>query len=431
MSADFESLGVTRQFRNALEDLGIEKPTEIQELAIPPINGGQDVIGIAPTGTGKSAAYLLPLLMKLKYAKGEAPRALILVPTKELVVQVTEQVRQLATYTDLRCVGLYGGIGPKNQMAELAVGVDIVVATPGRFLDIYRRNGLNARKISTLVLDEADRMMEMGFMDQLRNILEVIPVKRQNLLFSATFADRVVELSHEFLEFPTRIEVSPQATAVETVEQKLYYVPNFRTKLTFLEYLLHQPEFERVLLFCRTKELAEQVSHYLDRKTGISFRVLHGNKGQNSRINAVKDFGSGIVKLLVCTDVAARGLDIPKVSHVINFNIPVHYDDYVHRIGRTGRAYQAGVAISICDPTEERHIALIENLIREQIPVFDLPAEVPIRDPLPGELKKMAREIDLKKQQDDPNYKGAFHKRKPRKRVVKKKSSGKKGKGKH
>ena len=256
----FEELKLTRQFLNAVEDYGYTSPSPIQEKAIPRISAGQDVIGIAQTGTGKTAAFALPVLQKIKYAQDLPPRALVLVPTKELVIQVHEVFEKLAAYTDLRCIALYGGVGPKTQLEQLKNGSDILIATPGRFLDLYLRGGIETKKIKTLVLDECDRMMDMGFMPQLRNILEVIPSKRQNLLFSATFPERVEKLSEEFLLWPTKIEVSPQATPVATVKQRKTAVPNIRTKLHYVAHLLETEYLgERALVFVRTKEHAEQI----------------------------------------------------------------------------------------------------------------------------------------------------------------------------
>jgi len=340
----FEDLKITRQFINALDDIGITEPTEIQKIGIPKVKSGQDVIGIAPTGTGKTAAYMLPLLQEIKYAKGDDPRVLILAPTKELILQLVYQCTELAAYTDLRIIGLYGGVGPKTQIEEISHGVDIIIATPGRFMEIYLKQALVVKKLRHLVLDEADRMMDMGFIHQIRRILEVIPRKRQNLLFSATFDDRVKELSEDFVEFPHFIEAAPHATTAYTISQYYYEAVNFRTKLNLLLHLLEDESLNRVILFCRTKEYANNVARFLDRKEVGSVRVIHSNKGQNSRINAFKEFRSGEIRILVATDVAARGIDVSMVSHVINFSVPRNYVDYVHRVGRTGRARKEGIS---------------------------------------------------------------------------------------
>lgn len=410
----FSGLGLNPQLLRALSDLGYTEPTEIQQQAIPPILSGQAVIGIAQTGTGKTAAYLLPVLYKIKYAQGEAPRALILVPTKELVVQIAGYARLLARYTDLRFAELFGGVGMKSQIEQLQAGVDVVVATPGRFMEIYQKGELPVKQIKILVLDEADRMMDMGFMPQLRRIFEVIPAKRQNLLFSATFPPKVERLAEEFIDFPVRIEVTPQATIPEQVDQQLYYVPNLKTKINFIEYLLSNPEFSRVLIFTRTKATADNVFKYLDRKRLGPVRVIHSNKGQNARINAVQQLKEGHLRVLVSTDVTARGIDISNLSHVINFDVPVLYDDYVHRIGRTGRAFKTGTAITLATEADRYHIKKIEELIRQPIPVYSLPADVTIEETPFEEKQKIARELDVQKRKENPDYKGAFHQKKKR-----------------
>jgi ATP-dependent RNA helicase RhlE len=411
--ASFEQFNLNRQLLNAVADLGFEQPTEIQQKCIPLILGGQEVIGIAQTGTGKTAAYMLPVLMRAKYAQGKEPRVLILAPTKELTIQLAEHARQLSKYTDLRIIQLYGGVGPKTQIDQIAEGVDIMVSTPGRFMELYLRGDLPVKAIKTLVLDEADRIMDMGFMRQIRKILEVLPRKRQNLLFSATFNEKVERLSAEFLEFPVKVEVTPQATPAKQVEQSLYHLPNFKTKINFLEYLLKdRAEFNRVMIFTRTKEVADNVFHFLDRKAVGPVRVIHSNKGQNSRINAVSEFREGDVRILVSTDVTARGIDITKVSHVINFDVPVLYEDYVHRIGRTGRAFQEGTAITFVTKAELYHVEKIETLIREKIPVKELPPDVPVEKTPFEEEQRMKREIDNQRRKDDPEFKGAFHEKK-------------------
>lgn len=408
----FEELKLTRQFLNAIEDAGFTIPTEIQVKAIPRILSGQDVIGIAQTGTGKTAAYLLPLLQTLKYAQGSAPRCLILVPTKELVVQVDRSVEELTKYTDIRRVALFGGIGPKLQIERLQEGTDIIVATPGRFLELYSKGEIDVRKIKHVVLDECDRMMDMGFWPQLRDVQEKIPQKKQQLLFSATFPEKVERLADNFLLFPTRIEVTPQATPAATVDQLLYEVPNFRTKLSLLEILLRNDALSRVMVFVKTKEEASNIFKYFERKPIGEMRLLHSNKAQNARINAIDDFKSGDVRLLISTDVSARGIDVFEVSHVVNFNIPTHYEDYVHRIGRTGRAFKTGVAISFMDQSEAYHIRKIQQLIRQTIVRNEIPEDVEVFETPKPEFQEQMREIDRQKRLEDPDFKGAFHEKK-------------------
>lgn len=408
----FDELKLTRQFLDAVNELGYESPSEIQEKVIPRVLGGQDVIGIAQTGTGKTAAYVLPLLQLLKYPQGDEPRALILVPTKELVVQVEEQIQSLCKYTELRYVALYGGVGPKTQIEIIKKGVDIIVATPGRFLEIYAKRVIIPKKIKHVVLDECDRMMDMGFWPQLREIQEKLPQKKQQLLFSATFPERVERIADNFLLFPSRVEVTPQATPATTVEQRVYMVPNFKTKLNLLMHLLEGDEMKRVMVFVRTKADATSMGKFMERSNVGEIRFLHSNIGQNSRMNAIKDFKDGNVRILVSTDVTARGIDVFEVSHVVNFQVPSHYEDYVHRIGRTGRAFKTGVAISFVDMSEEYHLTNIQKIIRQTIPVFEIPEVVKIEKTEPEEKQDQAREIDRQKRLENPEFKGAFHEKK-------------------
>ncbi|HEY1025696.1 MAG TPA: DEAD/DEAH box helicase, partial [Sphingobacteriaceae bacterium] len=366
MPQSFEDFKLNRQILNAVTDAGYTEPTPIQQKAINPILSGQDIMGIAQTGTGKTAAYVLPMLMKLKYAQGHDARALILAPTRELAMQIEENIKTFARYTDLRTVVIYGGLGPKVQKTEIGKGLDILVATPGRFLDLYLAGDINTKSLQFLVLDEADKMMDMGFIGSIHRILEVVPRKRQNLLFSATMSDLVHKIAGDFLKFPAVIEVAPQATPAQTVNQVLYLVPNLKTKLNLLQHLLrNDEEFHRLIIFCKTKTVADNIYHFLERRYGDDgVKVIHANKGQNTRINSINAFKEGAVRFLVATDVAARGLDVSNVSHVINFDVPIIIEDYVHRIGRTGRAYNTGEAITFCNKAEEYYIRKIEKLIR-------------------------------------------------------------------
>lgn len=413
----FEDFALNRQLLNAIADAGYETPTPIQEQAIPLVLAGHDILGIAQTGTGKTAAYVLPLLMKIKYAQGSHARALVLAPTRELVLQIDEAVSELAKYTDIRHVALYGGVGPKTQMEAIQKGIDLIVSTPGRFLDIYLRGEIWTKEINVMVLDEADKMMDMGFMPQIRRILEVIPRKRQNLLFSATFPPKVEQLSEDFLEFPTKVEVTPQATTAEMVSQVVYEVPNFRTKINLLSWLLQQEGFKRVIVFVRSKVSADSIYKFIARKVvpEAQVRVLHANKGQNTRINTMDSFREGNVKVLVATDVVARGIDIQEVSHVINFDVPLIYEDYVHRIGRTGRALHTGEAITFVTIAEEYHLDKIQKIIRQVIPRSPIPPEVEQAETPFEESQTMLREVDNQKKKENPDFKGAFHEKKIRK----------------
>ena len=409
----WEDLKLNPQLLKAVSEAGFRNPTEIQQKVIPLVLGGQAVIGIAQTGTGKTAAYLLPILRKINFAHGKEPRALVLAPTKELVVQIGEHAKQLTKFTDLRVAALYGGVGPKTQIEALQSGVDILIATPGRFMEIYFRNEIVVKQIKILVLDEADRMLDMGFMHQLRKIFEVIPSKRQNLLFSATFPAKVEKLAEEFLEFPVKVEASPLVMAAQQVDQELFHVPNLKTKIHLLEYLLKDRLlFHRVMIFTRTKESADNVFKFIDRKQMGPAKVVHSNKGQNTRINAMNEFKEGGLRVLVSTDVASRGIDVTNVSHVINFDVPMQYEDYIHRIGRTGRAFQTGKAITFVNEAERYHVKKIEELMNEKIRIMEFPDGVEVEPTPPAEAQQIAKEIDRQKRYEDPEFKGAFHERK-------------------
>jgi ATP-dependent RNA helicase RhlE len=415
MSTTFDNFGIGKSVLKALDEIGFHEPTPVQALAIPVIKSGQDVLGIAQTGTGKTAAYVIPILMKLVKAEGEDPRALILVPTRELAIQVGEDIEELTRYTNIRSAAIFGGIGWTKHAELVKPGVDIVVATPGRLWDLYRIGALRLKKIKILVIDEADGMLDMGFMPQLNQLFEVIPPKRQNLLFSATFSDKIELISNEFLTFPAKLEVAPSATTVDKVEQYFYRLPNFRSKLNLINFLLSDKEtYKRVIIFCATKENAELVFKVLDRKTDGEVRVLHSNKAQNTRINAIQSFKEGNVRVLISTDVSARGIDVSLISHVINFDLPTNYEDYVHRIGRTARANHDGVAISFLKPDEEFHLANIEKLIRMELTELQVPDKVELVESSRSEMQEIAREMDRQKKLEDTGFKGAFHEKKPR-----------------
>ena len=422
----FEELKVSKSLLKSLEDIGFTEPTPIQEMIIPVIFSGSNVVGIAQTGTGKTAAYLLPLLTRLVRKEGNEPRAVVLVPTRELSVQVGEDTSELIDFTDIRHAAVYGGVGWTKHADLISGGVDILIATPGRLWDLYQANAVSLRKVKYVVIDEADRMLDMGFMPQLRQLFEIIPHKRQNLLFSATFSEKVEEMAQEFLDHYEKIEVAPSATPAELVDQKVYMVPNYKTKLNLIRHLLEDELiFSRIIIFVKTKEAADDVFKVIKRKTEGEKRIVHSNKGQSTRMNAMRDFKEGKIRILISTDMSARGLDVTMVSHVINFDIPPHYEDYVHRIGRTARAGNHGVAITLVAPDEEWHLKKIEKLIRMQIPVVDIPIEVEIETTGFEENQRQLREIDRQKKIDDPSFKGAFHVKKRRPEPKKTKSSEK------
>jgi len=412
----FSDLKVTRQYLDALEDMGISEPTEIQRKAIPRIRAGQDVIGIAQTGTGKTLAFLLPLMAMLSHAQGKGPRCVILTPAKELALQIAEVAKRLAARTDLRVEVIYGGVGHRAQQARLEEGCDLVVATPGRFMELYLRQAFQTGSIAHLVLDEADRMMDLGFMPQLRKLLEILPTKRQNLLFSATYPPKTEAMAGEFLLWPTRVEASPQSTPVETVVQSGYRADNFGTKLNLLSSLLAAlPEETQALLFVREKDQAERIGQRIAQAVSPSVRTLHANKGQNSRIHAMDQFKEGELRFLVATDVASRGIDVPQLDLVINVTVPRDPHDYIHRIGRTGRAKREGQAITLIDPSERAALQRIEGLLGTTLTIAPLPEDITVEPTPKWEAQAMARAVDREKRKLDPNFKGAFHekKRKP------------------
>lgn len=408
---NFEDLKISKQILMALEEAGFEQPTPIQEQAFPVIRSGKDMIGVAQTGTGKTLAYLIPLLMKLHYAQGAYPRALVIVPTRELVVQVCESVELLTEFMDIRCVGIYGGTNIRTQQASVYEGVDLLVATPGRFMDIYMNGIIRTTQIRTVVVDEADRLMDMGFMPQLRSILEVVPERHQTLLFSATFSATIAEIAAEFLTAdPIRVETASQATPVEFVTQLRYDVPNIATKINLLKLLLKdKEEFCRVMIFTETKKNADRIVEKLADHWKGELSVLHSNKAQNSRLNALRAFKDGRNRIMVASDVAARGIDVQDVSHVINFDIPAIPEEYVHRIGRTARAGKEGAAISFVSEKEEEKFYAIEKLIGQQVEILELPEKLEISELLMDE--EIVQTTNIVYQKGKPKGGGAFHQR--------------------
>ena len=427
----FEKFGFNKQLNDALAAAAWREPTPIQALAIPIAKSGKDVLGLAQTGTGKTAAYLLPLISKLGYAQGQHTRAVILAPTKELAKQISLHFEALNTTVGLRYTLLIGGVGMQPQLASLVAGNDLVIATPGRFLEMFATNQWKTKEIKTLVIDEADRMMDMGFMPQIRKILEKIPSKRQNLLFSATFPEKVESLAAEFLEFPERVEAAPHSTTAATIAQSCYKTPNFQTKLNLLLWLLRNIEAsDAAMVFVKTKKHATDIGKFLDRKLEHPVAFLHANKGTNTRSYALEQLHDGSVKILVTTDVAARGLDISRVSLVINFDLPIQYEEYVHRVGRTGRASRLGTAISFVSPPDELHLERIESLIRMKVPVKQVPEKLLETQTGFEEQQEILRKIDDQRKKADPTFKGAFHEKKAKnvaKPAEKKGSSGKSG----
>ena len=407
----FEELNLNKPLLNALEDLGLTTPTAIQEQVFSVVMSGKDVCGIAQTGTGKTFAYLLPCLRQFVFSKEKHPQLLILVPTRELVVQVVEEIAKLTKYLSVRTIGVYGGVNTRNQVAEIAQGLDVLVSTPGRLVDLLNTQALNPKNIKRLIIDEFDEMLNLGFRAQLKLIFSRIPDRRQNLLFSATLNEEVEELTEQYFNHPVRIESTPVGTPLENISQTVYEVPNFFTKVNFLNYLLKtDSEMTKVLVFVSTKHLADVLFEELEPVYKESLAVIHSNKAQNHRFDAVNRFHVGTCRVLVATDVIARGLDVAEVTHVINFDLPEVPQNYIHRIGRTGRVERKGIAISFVIPKDAESLEKIEELMNYQIPMMAMPEEVQISQKvLQEEIPRVnMKDIQVKK----PKREGvgeAFH----------------------
>lgn len=368
----FNTLGLNEPLQKALSEIGYQSPTEIQQKAIPQILQNKDILGTAQTGTGKTAAFALPIIQKINELNHQNPRskeikALILSPTRELALQIDENIRQYSKYTNVKHTVIYGGVNQNRQVKSLKKGIDILTATPGRLLDLSQQGFVDLKNIQFLVLDEADRMLDMGFIHDIRRILQLVPEQRQTLFFSATLAGNIRELSRSILTNPVKIEVSPASPAAETVKQYLYYT-NKKSKRDLLLHLLNDSIDDQVLLFSRTKHGANRIARNLSRNQ-IKAAAIHGDRSQNQRQKALKDFKNGKVRVLVATDIASRGIDIDQLKYVINYDIPSESETYVHRIGRSGRAGEEGVAISISEPEENKYIKDIEKLMDQKIEI--------------------------------------------------------------
>ncbi|MCP9267951.1 ATP-dependent RNA helicase RhlE [Xenorhabdus sp. XENO-1] len=368
---NFESLGLKADILRAVEEQGYVEPTPIQQQAIPVVLSGKDLLASAQTGTGKTAGFTLPILQLLSnspaQAKGRRPvRALILTPTRELAAQVGENVCNYSKYLRLRSLVVFGGVSINPQMMKLRGGVDILVATPGRLLDLEHQNAVDLSHVEILILDEADRMLDMGFIHDIRRVLSKLPAKRQNLLFSATFSDDIKSLANKLLRDPVSIEVARRNSASEQIDQAVHFVDKKR-KGELLSYMIGNQNWQQVLVFTRTKHGANRLAEQLS-QDGVTAAAIHGNKSQGARTRALADFKSGRIRALVATDIAARGLDIDQLPHVVNFELPNVAEDYVHRIGRTGRAEATGQAISLVCVDEHKLLHDIERLLKREIP---------------------------------------------------------------
>jgi ATP-dependent RNA helicase RhlE len=414
----FNDLNINTPLRNALEDLGLTEPTPIQVEAFPVLMSGKDVVGVAQTGTGKTFAYLLPILRHLKFSKQKHPKVLIVVPTRELVVQVVGEIEKLTTYMSIRTKGAYGGVNINTQKDVLAEGMDILVATPGRLVDLALGRAVKLKQIKQLVIDEVDEMLNLGFRKQLNDILDLLPERRQNILFSATLTKEVESLIDNVFENPHKIEIAASGTSADGIIQKAYKVPNFNTKVNLLKYLLAtKKDWKKVLVFSPTKKITDYLFEILNAAFPEQIGVIHSNKSQNYRLRTVEKFDKGEHRVLMATDLIARGLDFDGITHVVNVDTPDEAENYIHRVGRTARANAEGVSVTFVNTIEitkeMEYIAAIETLMNQKVDFIPLPEEVEISTELIDDeiltYKQKNANVapDLLKES-----KGAFHEKK-------------------
>lgn len=407
----FQELNLTTQLQYAIDDLGFVQPTPIQEKSFSVILSGKDMVGIAQTGTGKTFAYMLPILRDLKFSKQETPRVLVMVPTRELVLQVVEEIEKMAKYVNVRVLGVYGGTNINTQKQAIAQGVDVIVATPGRLYDLALSRTLKMKSIQKLVIDEVDVMLDLGFRFQLMNIFEILPARRQNIMFSATMTEDVDALITDYFKSPKKISIAVSGTPLDNISQESYYVENFYTKVNLVSHLLEdKEEFSKVLIFVSNKKSADRLFNALDERYNDELCVIHSNKTQNYRIRSIKQFDAGENRILVATDVMARGLDLDEISHVINFDTPNFPENYMHRIGRTGRAEKEGKTILFSTEEEQEAKLAIEALMDTKIPLLDFPSDVEISEQLtPDERPVEVERNNPHKRKNDETFGEAFH----------------------
>ena len=400
---NFEDLKLSSPILKALRENNYTKPTSIQGASIPHILKGNDVLGSAQTGTGKTAAFAIPIIEQMldNYSPSRGKRkiiSLVITPTRELAIQIGENFNRYAKYTPLKSTVIFGGVKPVAQINILDKGIDILIATPGRLLDLINQGYISLKDIKYFVLDEADRMLDMGFINDIKKILERLPKNRQSLFFSATMPKNILDLSQQILVNPKKISVNPVSSSAETIKQFLY-TTNKSTKKDLLLHILKNSELNQVLLFSRTKHGADRIVRNLKKKT-ITCAAIHGDKSQNQRQKALKEFKAGKIRVLVATDIAARGIDIDKLRYVINYDIPNESETYVHRIGRAGRAGEEGISISICEPEENIYIKNIEKLIKKKLTVITKNPFPQTDKPMtPKEKKEFEKEKQRKKQE--------------------------------
>ncbi len=430
---------VSKPLQNALADLGYNEPTPIQNETFSIILSGRDLVGIAQTGTGKTLAYCLPILDQLKYSTQLHPRILILVPTRELVNQVVDNINSYSKFLSLRIIGVYGGTNINTQKIAVAKGIDILVATPGRLYDLVISRSIQLKEIKKLVIDEVDEMLDLGFRFQLTNIFQLLPQKKQNLMFSATMTQDVDLLINDFFNNPKKISIAISGTPLKNISQQSYLIPNFYTKINLLAHLLsNNKEFEKVLVFVASKKHADLIYEKLSELNIDDIGVVHSNKSQNYRFRTIKQFEDKSKRILITTDIMARGLDLDEISHVISFDTPLFPENYIHRIGRTGRAEKQGNAILFSSEKEEALKAKIEQLMAVEIPITTTPSSIKISSELisdekpiikqsynPGsKLKKTGEAFHEKSEKNLKQNKGGSYKRKLAKKYKKPKTKG-------
>ena len=417
---NFDELRISKQLINALEDIDIVEPTPIQEKCFPKISSGADVVGVAQTGTGKTFAYLLPIFNSLEFSEQKNPRVLVLVPTRELAVQVRDEAEKLAKYKSYRIKCVYGGANINTQKDNIySEGCDVLIGTPGRIFDIAVTGVLRFPSIKKLVIDEVDEMLSLGFRPQLEQIFDMLPQKRQSMMFSSTLTDEVTSFIQKHFRNPETIEVTRRCTPVEKIEQQVYKLPNFNTKVNFLSDILAEAEeYPKVLIFAESKKQADRLFDMLDQKFPDRVGVTHSNKSQNFRFNAVKNFESGKYNILIATDVVARGIDFTDVSHVVNMSPPENPIDYIHRIGRTGRADKDGVSLLLVAPYEEEKYAEVCKLAGTNIVEHEVPESVAISNIMLEEEKPTITHKIYLKAPSLKNSGGAFHERSDKRKKV-------------
>lgn len=397
-----------------MDDLGFETPTPIQEQAYPVIRSGKNVIGISQTGTGKTLAFCLPILQEMKFSKQDTPRVLILVPTRELAVQIADQIDLFAKYMTLRVLKIYGGTNINTQKKAILGGCDVVVGTPGRLYDLIAHGTLKLKSVTKLVIDEVDVMLDLGFRFQLNNIFELLPYKRQNIMFSATMTSDINELIKDFFIAPEEISISLSGEPLENIEQTTYSVKNFYTKVNLLEHLLMDTEeYSKVLIFVDGKRNADRIYDKLEPILGEGLGIIHSNKSQNYRLKTIEHFDDKKIRILLSTDVMARGIDLDQISHVINFDVPEYPESYIHRIGRTGRAEHIGKSMLLCAEYEVERKSAIETLMKKEIEEIEFPIEVEVSKQLtPAERPADYIYKNLDRNTKESDVGAAFHEKK-------------------